>query len=154
MALHQHNPAQRQQIRQQRGQQGLPPGIDPRAVAADPQGFARQQAQLQQAGGDPRRAAIAADPQGFARQQAQQRLASRGQGGLGQQGLLGRMLAQRQQGQFGQQQALQQGLAGRQQGQQRGQFGLPSPRAALGQRLQRRRRSNQSILKRRLVTNA
>ena len=145
MALHQHNPAQRQQLRQQGEQaqlqqrQALPPGIDPRAVAADPQGFARQQAQLQQAGGDPRRAAIAADPQGFARQQAQQRLASRGQGGLGQQGLLGRMLAQRQQGQFGQ---------------QRGQFGLPSPRAALGQRLQRRRRSNQSILKRRLVTNA
>lgn len=40
------------------GGQGLPPGIDPRAVAADPQGFARQQGMLQQAGGDPRQAAM------------------------------------------------------------------------------------------------
>lgn len=32
------------------GVQGLPPGIDPRAMAANPQGFAPQQAQLQQAG--------------------------------------------------------------------------------------------------------
>lgn len=78
--------AQRQQL--QGRQQGLPPGIDPRAVAANPQGFARQQAMLQRAGGDPRRAAMM--------QMLQGRLGQRQRAG-GQQGALGRMLARRQQ---------------------------------------------------------
>lgn len=160
-------------------QQGLPPGIDPRAVAADPQGFARQQAQLRRAGGDPRRAAIMSDPQGFARQQAQlqqaggdprraammQQLQQRLEQRQGGQGLMGRMLAAR--GQLGQ--------TGPRQPQARVNLGFGTNpttgqrfhrgfrdrssaesgrlrgRQLLQQRLGRRRLGNQQVLKQRLA---
>lgn len=108
-------------INRRRGGQ-LPPGIDPRAVAADPRGFAQQQAQLRQAGGDPRRAAML--------QRIRQRLGGRGGPG-GQLGGLGAML--------------QQLMGQRQQGQ-----GL-APRQALAQRLSQRNMANRGILKGRLA---
>lgn len=107
-------------------QQGLPPGIDPRAVAANPQGFARQQAMMQRAGGDPRRAAMM--------QMLQQRMGQRQQAASGQQQLLGRMLAAR-------------GAQGRQ-GQMRR---LGSPLQALKRRRAGRMAGNRQLLQQKLA---
>lgn len=75
-------------------QRQLPPGIDPRAVAANPQGFAQQQAALRQAGGDPslaaRQAQQGAPPGGGLGQ-----LLSRIRQGGGPQAAPGRSLGQR-----------------------------------------------------------
>lgn len=110
--------------RLQQRRQGLPPGIDPRAVAADPQGFARQQAMMQQAGGDPRRAAMM--------QMLQQRMGQRQGAPGGQQGLLGRLLAARGQG------GPRQAMAG-------------GPRQALMQRRMGRMAGNRQLLQKRLA---